>query len=116
MARVVVGVDDPYHLRMAPEGGRPDLAVGMFVEVAIQGDMLASVFPIPRGALRENDTVWVVGEEEKLEIRKVEVVRRDRQNVLIRNHLSDGDRVVLTALQGAANGMKLRPREQGVQQ
>ncbi len=116
MARVVVGVDDPYHLKTAPESGRPDLAVGMFVEVAIQGDTLSGVFSIPRGTLRENDTVWVVGEEEKLEIRKVEVVRRDRQNVLIRNHLRDGERVVLTALQGAANGMKLRPREQGVQQ
>jgi RND family efflux transporter MFP subunit len=113
MARVVVAVDDPYHLNAAPESGRPDLAVGMFVEVAIQGDTLSDVFSIPRGALRENDTVWVVGEEEKLEIRKVDVVRRDRKNVLIRDHLSDGDRVVLTALQGAANGMKLRPREQG---
>ncbi len=113
MARVVVGVDDPYHLKKRPESGRPDLAVGMFVEVAIRGDTLAGVFSIPRGALREEDTVWVVGEEEKLEIRKVEVVRRDRQNVLIRNHLRDGERVVLTALQGAANGMKLRTREQG---
>ncbi len=113
MARVIVNVDDPYHLKAVPEDGKPDLAVGMFVEVAIQGDTLAGVFSIPRGALRENETVWVVGEEEKLEIRKVEVVRRDRQHVLIRNHLSDGERIVLTALQGAANGMKLRPRDQG---
>jgi RND family efflux transporter MFP subunit len=113
MARVVVAVDDPYHLKKSNGDGVPDLEFGMFVEVAIQGDMLTGVFSIPRGALRQDDTVWVVGEEEKLQIRKINVVRRDRETVLIRNDLKEGDRVILTALQGAANGMKLRPREQG---
>jgi RND family efflux transporter MFP subunit len=113
MARVVVAVDDPYHLKKSNGDGVPDLEFGMFVEVAIQGDMLTDVFSIPRGALRQDDTVWVVGEEEKLQIRKINVVRRDRETVLIRNDLKEGDRVILTALQGAANGMKLRPREQG---
>jgi RND family efflux transporter MFP subunit len=114
MARVVVAVDDPYHLKKSNGDGVPDLEFGMFVEVAIQGDMLTDVFSIPRGALRQDDTVWVVGEEEKLQIRKINVVRRDRETVLIRNDLKEGDRVILTALQGAANGMKLRPanREQ----
>jgi hypothetical protein len=44
-----------------------------------------------------------------LKIRPVEVVRRTRDEVVIGSGLAAGDQVVLTALAGAAEGMKLRP-------
>jgi RND family efflux transporter MFP subunit len=113
MTRIVVAVEDPYHLKEVNDSGEPDLEVGMFVKVLLRGDILSGVVPIPRDALRQNDTVWVVGDQDKLQIREVEVVRRERDTVLIRNSIKEGDRVVLTALQGAANGMKLRPMEKG---
>ncbi len=113
MARVVVAVEDPYHLKEKPISGDPDLEVGMFVQVTIEGKNLRSVISIPRTALRENGTVWVVDSEEKLRIRNVEVVRREREEVLIQKGLQEGERIVLTALQGAAEGMKLRPQERG---
>lgn len=115
MARVVVAVEDPYHLRNNQKTGGPDLEMGMFVEVAIQGQTLSSVIPIPRNALRHEDTVWLVDEKEKLTIRQVQVIRRERDVILIRNSIKEGDRLVLTALPGAANGMKLRTFEQGAE-
>ena len=115
MARIVISVDDPYHLLQPAREGKPDLAVGMFVEVFIEGETLTKVVAIPRSALRENNTVWIVDEEEKLRIQPVEVARLERETALIREGLHEGARVVLTALQGAANGMKLRPIEQGVE-
>ena len=116
MARVVVAVEDPYHLLQPAAERKPDLEVGMFVEVTIQGEVLSKVVAIPRSALRDGNTVWVVDDEEKLRIKPVEVARLERETVLIRQGLNEGERVVLTALQGAADGMKLRPIEQGVEQ
>jgi len=106
MARVVVAVDDPYGLRGRAD--RPALALGLFVEAELRGDMLAQVFAIPRSALRDNHTVWLADDGGHLAIRPVEVARRERDQVLVAGGLTAGDRVVLTALSGAANGMALR--------
>jgi RND family efflux transporter MFP subunit len=111
MARVVVAVDDPYGLHDADPDGRPELALGLFVEVEFHGATLPGVFPIPRSALRPGQTVWLVDDSQLLQIRPVEVARRERDEVCIAQGLTAGDRVVLTALSGAANGMALRPVE-----
>ncbi len=113
MARIVVSVDDPYGLRDRRESGGPDLELGMFVDVTLYGETLTGVFPVPARALRENSTVWVVGGDEQLHIRPVTVVRRERETVLVSEGLSEGERIVLTTISGAAEGMKLRPREEG---
>lgn len=116
MARVVAAVDDPYHLKHPRRTGQPDLELGMFVEVAIKGQTLKGVIPIPATALRQDDSVWIADGEDKLQIRDVDVLRRERSEVLIRDSIHEGDRLVLTALQGAANGMKLRCVEQGAEE
>ena len=116
MARVVVAVNDPYQLHNQSKKGKPDLEIGMFVEVVINGDTLSDVIPIPWRALRHESTVWVVDEENKLRIRNVNVVRRERETLLIREGLKAGELLVLTTLPGAADGMKLRPLEQGAKQ
>jgi hypothetical protein len=111
MARVVVAVEDPYGLESTDAGGRPELAMGLFVNVELHGDILSQVFPIPRSAVREGHDVWLVDDDNLLEIRPVEVARRERQIVCISQGLETGDRVVLTSLSGAAPGMRLRPVE-----
>jgi RND family efflux transporter MFP subunit len=111
MARVVVAVDDPFGLHGTHTDSRPDLALGLFVEVELHGATLPGVFPIPRSALRPGETVWLVDDAGQLLIRPVTVARREREEVCISRGLAAGDRVVLTALSGAANGMALRPVE-----
>ncbi len=113
MARIVVAVDDPYHLRNSKAEDVPDLEMGMFVDVALYGKTLKRVFPLPRRALREGNTVWVVDGDDKLSIRPVTVVRREGDTVFVSDGLEPGDLVVLTSVTGAAEGMKLRPVVQG---
>ncbi|MEC4685880.1 MAG: efflux RND transporter periplasmic adaptor subunit [Nitrospirota bacterium] len=108
MARVVVAVDDPYYLNTRRNNEEPDLEMGMFVEVTFHGKVLPGVFPVPANALRENNTVWVVNKEDRLNIRPVTVVRREQERVIISDGLKEGERLVLTTISGAAEGMKLR--------
>ncbi len=107
MARLVVAVEDPYGLEN--DGGeRPELAMGTFVQVVLHGAVLKDVAVIPAAALRDGGSVWIMNDGH-LKIRPVEVVRRARDEVVISGGLGPGDRVVLTNLAGAAEGMKLRP-------
>ncbi len=114
MARVVVAVNDPYQLsKESIIKKKPDLEIEMFVEVVIDGNTLTNVIPIPRRALRHDSTVWIADEQNKLRVRNVKVVWRQREIVLIKEGLKPGELLVLTRLPGAADGMKLRPFEQG---
>ena len=105
LAQVVVTVADPYALKT---GSKNRLEAGMFVEVFITGRETGPVFMIPRKALRDASTVWIMDENNALRIRPVAVLRKEGEHVLIDKGLAAGDKVVLTTLSGAADGMQLR--------
>ncbi len=107
MMKVVVSVQDPYN-RLAKETERAVLSAGAFVETEIKGSRLSEVFPLPRAAVRDNGTVWIMDDENMLRIRPVTIVRSERDIVLVSEGLTHGDRVVITSLAGAVDGMKLR--------
>jgi len=107
MLRLIVKVPDPYGLKN-PKGQLP-LDMGLFVQVALEGERITNLFPIPASALREQSTVWLADKENLLEIRPVDVVRRERETLWLGSGVNDGDRLVLTRLSGVAPGLKLRP-------
>jgi RND family efflux transporter MFP subunit len=111
MARLVVAVDDPYNLKKGAPADQPALAMGMFVEVALSGKPLSGVIVIPRSALHENDQVWIMGDDGRLRMRQVDVLRIERNEVVVHKGLQQGERLVLTNLSGAAEGMRLRALE-----
>jgi len=111
MSRVAVLVDDPYGLEKQDIGGIP-LAVGSFVDVALEGKTLKQVVELPRRALHDNDTVWVMDAGNRLRIVPVEVARRERETVLVSKGLNDGEQVVVTPISGAADGLLLRRAEE----
>ena len=108
MARLVVRVDDPYGLDDGNTENKMNLELGMFVEVLIAGEVLAGVIEIPRAALRENSSVWVMDNDQKLRVKHVKIARLEKQSALISEGLQDDDMVILTALPGGVDGMKLR--------
>jgi RND family efflux transporter MFP subunit len=112
MARVVVTVLDPFTESAEKENLLNDLVPGMFVNVTFEGEEVSDVVPVPRGAMHDNDTIWVIDDDNRLHIRAVEILRRERDEVLIRSGLEAGERIVLTNLSGAAEGMLLRPKMQ----
>lgn len=107
MVHVVAQVPDPY--------GRNDeqrsvpLAVGMFVEASIHGRTFEDIVAIPRSALRSGGTVHVVDAEDRLHSRTIELLRTERDRLLVRSGLAAGDRVVVSTLEVATEGMLVRP-------
>lgn len=110
MARVVVTVAEPFSRDTKGTRLLNNLLPGMFVEVHLQGEELAEVVSVPRGALHDNDSVWIVDDENRLHIRVVDIIRRERDEVLVRSGLDAGEKIVLTNLSGASEGMLLRPQ------
>jgi RND family efflux transporter MFP subunit len=107
MARILVAVKDPLGLKDSGQTTRP-LLIGEYVRVEIEGSPLSQVFRIPRVALRENDTVWVVGEDSTLHIRPVTTIWRDTKTVFLEQGLNPGDRVIVSDLAAPVEGMKIQ--------
>jgi len=110
MATIIVAVDNPYRQKGAVN--QPDLETGMFVDIQLKGKFLDNVISIPRKALRNNQQVWLIDEENRLRIKQVEIARREKEQLLISAGLSVGERIVTTSLSAAADGMLLRPLKQ----
>ncbi len=103
LARVLVTVPDP--LGRAAEG--PALVLGTIVRLRIQGRPLEDVVRIDRDLLRQDDTVWVM-EDEQLRIREAEVVFADAEYAYLRSGVEDGEHVVTTNLATVTDGLPLR--------
>lgn len=107
MSRVVVSVKDPYNFKERNKNKGLELQTGMFVQVSLTGKEIQDVMKIPNEALRDDSTVWV-SLDNKLYIKPVTIDRREKESVYISSGLVDGEQLILTAVQGAANTMKLR--------
>lgn len=105
LARVVVQVRDPFR-RSDP--ATPELSIGSFVLVEIAGRLVEGTIPVPRRALRENSTVWVAAKDNTLEIREIKLHRLTPTEALVAAGLTSGERIILTPLSGAVQGMTLR--------
>ncbi|MBX3463244.1 MAG: efflux RND transporter periplasmic adaptor subunit [Planctomycetes bacterium] len=100
----VARVDEPF----AASGDRPPLLVGMFVQARIQGHRLDDVVVVPRAALRGGDHVWVVDAERRLRRREVEVLRAERDRIVLRRGVEAGEIVCLSQLEAVTDGMPVR--------
>lgn len=81
--------------------------VGMFVLGEFEGKLLAGSMKLPRVVLQDGDHVWVVNDESKLEVVKVDVARRERAFVLVVNGLADGARVITSPIEYPIEGMNV---------
>ncbi len=107
MVSVVVEVIDPYGIKGRAKSSEK-LLNGSFVDVSIMGRGLSGVFILSRTVLREGSTIWVMDKEGKLRIKKVGVLRTEKDRVIIDSGLVEGDNIVLTRISGAADGLRLR--------
>jgi len=112
LVHVVARVEDPYGL--ARETGGPPLEVGLFVEAEIEGREVAGAVRLPRGALRSEGEVVVVGPDAALRTRRVEVLRIDGETVFVAGGLAAGERVVARVPSTFVEGMKVRVGDQPI--
>ena len=107
LARVLITVDDP----LGQKSDVPPLILDTLIETEIEGKPIEDVVRLRREYVRNQDTVWVM-KDEKLEIRKTEVVFRDAEYAYIRKGLESGEEVVTTTLATVAEGVGLRKNQQ----
>ena len=100
----VARIDDPYQLH---SDGTP-LPIGTFVGAHIEGTTLDEVIRVPRLAVRGANQLLIVDDDNKLQIRSVDVIRADAEYVYIREGASVGERICLTAVEAPSNGMAVR--------
>lgn len=108
---VIAEVQDPYG--KGADFGVP-FAVGMFVQANIAGIESKQAMVIPRDALRNADKVYVVDADNKLDIRSVEVISTSVDQVLISAGVQVGEKVAISTVPNAAQGMLVEPISKGL--
>ena len=106
MVHVVAEVNDPY--AAGPNPNRPPLAVGMYVEAEIEGRMARDVAVVPRAALRGAGQVVVVGPDDRISFRDVDILRTTTATMLVREGLVPGELVAVSPLDAATEGMRVQ--------
>ncbi len=108
MVHVVARIPKPY----VTDNNRPPLAVGLFVDAEIYGETLNNVTVLPRSALRNGNQVLLVDEENQIRLQTVEVLRIADDAVFLGDGVTRGDRICVSALQTAHDGMLVRVLEE----
>jgi RND family efflux transporter MFP subunit len=99
---VVVEVQTPYDTNRHPH----KLPLGLFVTAHLPGRAIDAAIRLPSSVLHADDSVFVlVGDA--LQRRKVNIVHREGNDVVINDGLQTGDRVVSTRLEVMFEGMKV---------
>ena len=105
MITVIAQVESPYETK----NDRPPLAVGLFVEAEIIGRAIGNVFVLPRSAMQTNKQVYVVGKDNRLQFRDVEILRTVGEKVYISAGFNARETVCLSTVSNAIEGMLVKP-------
>ena len=95
--------------RVETQADQPGLSVGLFVNAEISGIAVGDVVVLPRSSLRNENQVLIVDGENKIRFRTVTPLRLYQDSVLIADGLVEGDRVCVSTLQTAIEGMNVNP-------
>jgi RND family efflux transporter MFP subunit len=107
MARLLVSVKDPLALH-GKKGQPPRLLLNSYVRVEIEGEPLPLSAAIDRAYLRENDRVWILTDDNRLDIRPVEIVHRGREQIYVTGGLQAGEQLVVSDIPAPVADMVLR--------
>lgn len=92
------------------------LLLGSYVRAELDGGLLEDVIAVPRRALRDNNRVWVVDRENRLQVRRARVVWPAGQQLFVApggsaDGLQGGDRIVVSRIDGLIPGTTVRQRQ-----
>ena len=85
------------------------ISVGQFVNAEISGRSAEDIFVLPRSALRNDNSILVVDNQNKLRFRDIETLRLYEDTVLISGGLVPGERICISSVQTAIDGMVVDP-------
>ncbi len=105
----VARLADPYRLH----GDGVVVPVGTFVAAAIEGSVAQKLIRVPRSIVRGTDEIVFLSGNNQIDIRNVKIVRSDARYAYISEGAQPGERVVVTVLESAINGLRVRTTEDG---
>ena len=91
------------------ETDKPNLPIGLFVEAQIDGIILKDIFSIPVNAISENNEVYIVNNDSELVSRQLSILKKYSDFVIVKDGLKAGERIVISKLSTASNGIKVNP-------
>lgn len=104
----VAQISDPYGIHQQ----RPqELRIGTFVEARIEGRVINDLVVLPRQLLRAGNRIWVIDPQNRLQNRKVSVLRTDGSEIYITSGLDEGELVCASTITGAVPGTLVRIAE-----
>ncbi|MEM8609245.1 MAG: efflux RND transporter periplasmic adaptor subunit [Myxococcota bacterium] len=106
MARILVSIDQP----LGDGKGLP-LLLGSFVDVAVAATPVLNAVQVPRAAIRNGRDVYVMNQDDQLEVRKVDIAWTNRDSVLVTAGVEPNDRVIVSRIPTAIPNMLLRAAE-----
>jgi hypothetical protein len=105
---VVAAIQSP--LEQAEPGNRPPLLRNTFVEVELRAKPGKRQMVLPRSAIRRG-RVFVVNEENRLEIRPVEIQFSQGNYAVLKSGLQAGERLIVSDVLTPIESMLLEPQE-----
>lgn len=103
LLHAVAEVRNPYKV----EPGQPPLMPGLFVKAEIEGREQANVFVLPPGAVNASQEVLLVDADNRVHIRRIDILRREPDRILAKSGLNAGDRLVISRIEIPVEGMKV---------
>lgn len=81
--------------------------IGLFVQAEIEGLLVDNITTIPRSALRGENTILIVDEENNLHQRSINILRIYGDEVFISGGLTQGELICISPIQNFIEGMKV---------
>jgi len=100
---VVVRVPNPFDVA----DDRPPLLVGAYARATIEGRRPGPYFAVPRPALRNGSSVWVVDSEQRVSSTPVEIIQEVEDTVFLRADVASGTRIIVSDLTVMTEGMEI---------
>lgn len=116
MMTVIAQIPDPFGLavRQTDTSERKDASVelplGLFVEAMIEGRWFDELVVLPTSALISRNQIVVIDAKNRLRFRTIEVLKRERERVIISAGLNDGEKVLVSGILRPIEGMDVTPK------
>jgi len=104
MIHVVARVADPYG-----DQNEAPLTVGMYVHAEIVGKKVSGLIEVPRTAIRNQNQLLIVDEENRIHFRNVEIFRIDGEVVYISDGIKNNEWICISQPKTVVDGMQVTP-------
>jgi len=108
MAEVIIEIEDPFSLKTKNQQV-PQMVLGAFVNIDIQGKILKQVIAFPESILHKNNTLWLLTPENTLAIQSITPLWKEKGQVFIAaNSLPKHTHIIHSPINTPVIGMSLR--------